>query len=142
MARMADAQRMYSRDKVTTTPERLITMLYDRMIRDLVAAEQAIADGDRDTWNREIVHAQDIVAELLGALDQDAWHGAPQLAQLYGWLLQQLLHANIHGDVELVQHCRRLVEPLGEAWHEAAAHTTRRSISAHLQPVRQVGTAV
>lgn len=142
MARMADARSMYSKDKVTTTPERLITMLYDRLVRDLVASEQAIERGDRETANRELVHAQDIVTELLAALDVQAWGGAPKLAQLYTWLLQQLLHANVQQDVELVQHCRRLVEPLAEAWHQAAAHASRTSISANLQPVRQMGSAV
>jgi flagellar protein FliS len=142
MARMADARRMYSGDKVTTTPERLITMLYDRLMRDLVAAEQAIVSCDRESANDELNHAQAIVAELFGALDLDAWQGARQLAQLYTWLLQQLLHANVEQDVELVRHCRRLVEPLAEAWHQAAAQVSRTSIQQNLQPVRQMGAAV
>ena len=82
MARMADGRALYAKDKVTTTPERLITMLYDRLSRDLVAADQAMADGDRETANLELIHAQEIVGELLGALDQKAWSGASQLAQL------------------------------------------------------------
>lgn len=131
MARMAGRE-IYANEKVTTTPERLVTMLYDRLVRDLVAAEQAMVDGDRETWNNEIVHAQEIVAELLGALDMKAWTGSEQLGQLYAWLLQQLLHANIDGDVELVVHCRGLVEPLAEAWHTAAARLATRSVQEQL----------
>ena len=128
MARMADGRALYAREKVTTTPERLITMLYDRLIRDMVAADQAMADGNREAANLELIHAQEIVGELLAALDQKSWSGGPQLAQLYSWLLQQLLHANIHQDRELLEHCRRLVEPLAEAWHQAAGRSTASAL--------------
>jgi len=142
MARMADARRMYGGDKVTTTPERLITMLYDRMVRDLVAAEQAIERGDREASHRELTHAQEIVVELLAALDVDKWSGAAQLRQLYAWVLQQLFHANVEQDVELVQHCRKMIEPLAEAWHVAAAQVTRGAIQRNLQPTTILGAAV
>jgi len=129
MARTAGRQ-AYASDSVTTTPERLIPMLFDRLVRDLVGGEQAITDGDREAANEQLCHAQLIVAELLASLDLEAWSGAPQLAQLYAWLMQQLLHANVNQDVELVQHCRRLVEPLAETWHAAAAEVARQRLRA------------
>jgi flagellar protein FliS len=126
MARMAAVRAEYASDKVTTSPERLVTMLYDRLVRDLVGAEQAIEDGDRDAAHRDLVHAQDIVVELLGALDHAAWAGASQLASLYTWILGELLQANVQQDAGRVTHCRSLVEPLAEAWHTAAATVAAR----------------
>jgi flagellar protein FliS len=126
MARMAAVRAEYAKDKVTTSPERLVTMLYDRLVRDLVGAEQALLDHDVEGAHRDLVHAQDILTELLGALDQAAWSGAPQLASLYVWVLGELMQANVHKDVQRVTRCRTLMAPLAEAWHGAAAAVATR----------------
>jgi flagellar protein FliS len=120
MARMAAVRNAYSSDTVVTTPERLITMLYDRLARDLQGAEAAIERQERENAHEMLVHAQEIVFELLSALDTDAWEGAPALSTLYTWMLNSLADANIHQDGEAVRQVRSLVEPLGEAWHTAA----------------------
>lgn len=142
MARTAAVQSMYASDRVTTTPERLITMLFDRLTRDLIAGQDAIERADRARANEELVHAQHIVFELLSALDTSKWSGAPQLAQLYSWVLQQLFQANVEQDAEKVAHCRELMEPLGETWHQVAAMVTQQ----HAQPAgndrRSMGAAI
>lgn len=120
MARMADVRAQYAQSVVTTTPERLVTMLYDRLVRDLVAGEQAIVDGDIERSNAELKHAQEIVIELLHSLDTKAWGAASQLSTLYAWLIEQLLQANVRKDAQQVRTCRELLEPLAEAWHQAA----------------------
>lgn len=120
MARTADVRNAYTSDMVVTTPERLITMLYDRLARDLVGAEAAIERRDVQTANQLLVHAQEIVFELLSALDVEAWDGAPALASLYTWMLNQLAQANLRKDATIVAGCRSLVEPLADAWHAAA----------------------
>lgn len=124
MARTADVRNAYASDKVVTTPERLITMLYDRLARDLVGAEAALERRDVQTAHQMLVHAQEIVFELLSALDVKAWDGAPALASLYTWLLNQLAQANLRKDVAIVTECRSLVEPLAEAWHVAASEVS------------------
>ena len=60
---------------VTATPARLLTMLYDRLVRDLRGAELAIMAGDHDEVNSLLIHAQDIVLELQSTLNLDAWSG-------------------------------------------------------------------
>lgn len=103
----------------TATPAKQLTMLYDRLCLDLARAEQAQHDGNRPEAHRQLVHAQDIVAALLDALDT-AWEGAQNLAALYRYLLTELVSANVEGDAERTAACRRLVEPLRDAWHDAA----------------------
>jgi flagellar protein FliS len=120
MARTAAVRNAYSSDTIVTTPERLITMLYDRLARDLVSAEAAIERSDRQVAHEVLLHAQEIVFELLSALDLDAWDGATELARLYSWMLRQLVEANTEQDASKVKHVRNLVEPLCEAWHVAA----------------------
>ena len=107
----------------TASPGQLVVMLYDRLVIDLMHAEKAMHAHDRETWSERLLHAQDIVAELRGSLDLTAWEAADGLAQLYGFLLTELIKANVRRDAERVVSCRLLVEPLRDAWHEALAAT-------------------
>ena len=131
MARMAAVRDAYSNDTVVTTPERLITMLYDRLARDLVGAEAAIEREDRFAANDLLVHAQEIVFELLSALDLDSsWESTTDLARLYAWMLRKMVEANVEHDATKVRHVRSLVEPLGEAWHAAANEVASNALGA------------
>ena len=115
-------QRRFMDDAIdTASPARLVTMLYDRLVRDLAAAEQAIAAKDRRETDKNLRHAQDIVIELRTSLDMETWDGAAGLASIYAFLLGELIRANAQKDPARVAACRDLVQPLREAWHTAAA---------------------
>jgi flagellar secretion chaperone FliS len=112
----------YLQDSVSTaSPGKLLLMLYDRLILDLAKGEEALRSGERELANELLNHAQEIVLELRTSLDVDAWAGAPGLANLYGYLLIELIGANVARDADRVATCRTLVEPLRDAWREAAA---------------------
>ncbi|HET9517198.1 MAG TPA: flagellar export chaperone FliS, partial [Actinoplanes sp.] len=81
---------------------------------------QALLDGNRAEANSQLQHAQDIVTELRMSLNMDEWSGAPGLAALYTFLETELVTANIKKDAAKVAACRSLVEPLRDAWREAA----------------------
>lgn len=104
----------------TASPAKLLLMLYDRLVLDLRRAEEALAGGDRVEASSQLMHAQDIVMELRTSLDVDAWDGAAQLANIYVFVLSELVQANTKGDAAKVASCRSLVEPLRDAWREAA----------------------
>jgi flagellar secretion chaperone FliS len=112
----------YAADTVATvSPAKLVTMLYDALVRDLVLAEAALDLRNLAEVNDRLCHAQDIVMELHAGLEVDRWSGGKSLAQLYTYLLTELIQANVHKDVERVAACRGLIEPLRDAWHQAAA---------------------
>ena len=118
----ASLRARYLGDTVTTaSPQRLLVMLYDRLALDLERAETALAAGDRDAAAAQLTHAQDVVFGLLESLQLDAWDGAPRLAALYNWLISELGRAIVKGDLRRVADCRKIVEPLRDAWREAAA---------------------
>ncbi|WP_449063937.1 flagellar export chaperone FliS [Planomonospora algeriensis] len=115
----------YMADAVTTaSPGKLLVMLYDRLVLDLVKAEEALGRGDRETASTQLQHAQEIVIELRSSLKMDAWDGARGLSELYGFLLTQLIQANVRRDAAQVASCRALVEPLRDAWRTAASGAT------------------
>ena len=104
----------------TVSPARLITMLYDSMVKDLHIAEEALGVRDLAKVNERLCHAQEIVLELQSSLDASKWEAGQQLAGLYDYLLDQLVAANVKKDPALISKCRDLVLPLQEAWHSVA----------------------
>jgi flagellar protein FliS len=121
----------YLNDSVSTaSPGRLLVMLYDRLVMDLQQGEEALRTGTRQLANERLLHAQDIILELRTTLNVDAWSGAPGLANLYGFLLTELIGANVRGEPDRIVACRALVEPLRDAWREAAALATAETVSA------------
>jgi flagellar protein FliS len=112
----------YLQDSISTaSPAKLLVMLYDRLILDLAQGEEAIRAGELEVAHEKLSHSQEIVMELRVSLDVEAWSGAPGLASLYGFLLVELIGANVAKDADRVAVCRTLVEPLRDAWREAAA---------------------
>ena len=105
----------------TASPQQLLVMLYERLALDLERGEVAMAAGDREKAGEQLMHAQEIVLELQASLRVDIWDGGPRLNALYVWLLSELIKANTKGDLRRVADCRRIVEPLRDAWRQAAA---------------------
>lgn len=111
----------YVTDSVQTmSPARLLVALYDRLVLDLERAEAAIEARDVSGAHQAFLHAQDIVTELLTTLNTDGWAPGAGLASLYRFLLDELVAANVAKDAQRCAVCRGLIEPLRDAWREAA----------------------
>jgi flagellar protein FliS len=111
----------YVSNKVDTmSPGRMIVALYDRLLLDLERAEKAIIATDSMTSHECLVHAQAIVAELHDSLDREKWSAANNLGDLYLFIYTELVSANLDKDPNKVASCRSLLQPLRDAWHEAA----------------------
>ena len=117
----ASLRSRYLGDSVATaSPQRILVMLYDRLVLDLERAEMALDTGDRTEAAAQIQHAQDIVFELRESLRVDAWEGGPRLAALYTWMITELVQAGVKRDRNRVTACRQIAEPLRDAWRQAA----------------------
>jgi flagellar secretion chaperone FliS len=116
------ARARYTSDATeTVSPARLLTMLYDRLVSDLMLAEEAMLKGQPATIGERLGSAQAILLELHATLDTSQWAGAQTLDQLYVWIIGELMRARMSGQAGRVADCRGLIEPLRDAWHEAAA---------------------
>jgi flagellar protein FliS len=104
--------------RTTASPERLLCMVYDRLVLDLERASAALEEGT--SAHEHLMHAQDIVHELLVSLDQRTWSGAKALAGVYVYLHTRLVEANVRRDPAIVAECTQHVVPLRDAWHAAA----------------------
>jgi len=105
----------------TATPERLLVMLYDGALKYLNLGLQAQAQQDIEGLHRNLLKAEAIVLELMSVLDMDlGGELAANLYNLYDYMYRQMVHANTRRDPELIKEVIKLLEPLRNAWGEAA----------------------
>lgn len=105
----------------TASGSKVIVLCFERLDRDLAAAIDAISAGDVATAHEQLVHAQDIVHELLFILDLDAWEHAPALASIYRYVLDLLTRANVRKELAAAREARTLLGEIGEAFRVAAS---------------------
>jgi len=146
MNMMGNAQaklNQYQRNAVlSASPARLLTMLYDRLMLDLSRAEAAQQAQQWTVASDNLLHAQAIVTELTITLDTKVWDGAEGLLALYNYVTQTLISANIHRNIDRTRECIELLEPLRQAWHEAAGDVPASAPQASgVQPVGELGIA-
>jgi flagellar secretion chaperone FliS len=125
---------------LTASPGQLVLMLYDGALRFLSLARTAFevrSDDPRriETINRNLLKAQNIIAELQGVINHEAGREvAANLDRLYNYYNRRLLEANLKKDVAPVIEVERLLQELRDAWaemlhrNEAATLTTTGGI--------------
>lgn len=104
------------------SPHRLVSMLFDGLLDAIAQARGAIAAGNVELKGSTIARAVRIVDEgLKCALDlHNGGSLAADLSDLYGYVIQRLVQANLHSDDAALEECKRLIEPLRDAWLEIA----------------------
>lgn len=102
----------------------LVSLLFEAFFTALLRAEGAIRNKDVPTKNTALSHAVRIVDEgLKAALNLNAGGQlAADLADLYAYICLRLTQANLRGDLQALDECRRLMQPLREAWTSIAEH--------------------
>ncbi|MFO7608838.1 MAG: flagellar export chaperone FliS [Candidatus Krumholzibacteriia bacterium] len=115
-------QRYRETDIGTMSPEKIIVMLYERAIRDLEQAGEALGRGERGEVNRLVLHSQTIIAELRAALDHRAGgEVAANLESLYEWLFREHLALLAAPEARRLDDCVKVLTPLLEAWRAIPA---------------------
>jgi len=107
----------------TASGPKVIGMAYDRMDRDIAGALEALALKDVAKSHELLVHAQDIVHELLCMLDFEAWEHAGALASIYRYVMELLTKANITKSAAPAVEARRHLAELGDAFRQAAVQS-------------------
>jgi flagellar protein FliS len=100
------------------SPHQLVLMLFDGFDDALVQALGALRDGAIETKCKAIARAARIVDEGLRA-NLDLKGGgtlAADLRELYAYVSLSLVKANLNNDAARLEECRRLMQPLREAW--------------------------
>jgi flagellar protein FliS len=128
MSRFATPQNLsnlYRRTSVeidvhAATPHRLVQMLFDGLMEAFAQARGAMEAGNVEQKARAIGRAVRILDEgLKAALNlKDGGRLAADLNDLYAYATLRLTQANLRNDVSALEECKRLIQPLREAWTE------------------------
>ncbi|HHT73222.1 MAG TPA: flagellar export chaperone FliS [Firmicutes bacterium] len=120
-----NAYQVYRQTQVNTASQgELILMLFDGAIRFANQAQELIAEGDLEGANGKLIRAQDIMTELMVSLDMDQGEIAQNLYQLYDYIHDCLLRANIRKDVGLIEQAVRLLAELRDTWRQVVAKSS------------------
>ena len=120
----SSAQFKYQATRISTaTKEQLLLITYDIGIKACHAAENAMISKngpDYDLANREIIRAQEVVRELMVTLNRDkAGEMGDKLIQLYEYMYQLLVDANMKKEPENLRTVRGMLEELKQTWENA-----------------------
>jgi flagellar protein FliS len=129
MAFAQDKAKEYLKTQIqTASREQLILMLYDGAIRFGDQAKDRLALQDWEGSHGLLIRAQNIVLELLYALDRKTGGSiADNLAGLYTYCYQRLVEANIFHNPEKIDECNGILRKLREAWVQAIANLKKGS---------------
>ncbi len=115
------AEAYYQTHIQSRSPLELVVMLYDGAIRFLRQTIEAMEQGDLVAKRDSLSRAMAILAELQHTLNME--QGGPiaaSLDDLYTYMTQRLIDANIHQNAEPIAEVVRLLGGLREAWNQVA----------------------
>ena len=134
-----NAQFTYQATRISTaTKEQLLLITYDIGIKACRTAENALlgktngGTPDYDLANREIIRAQEVIRELMVTLNRErGGEVATKLIQLYEYMYQLLVDANIKKEPENIRTVCGMLEELKQTWEEALLKLLKEYQAAH-----------
>ena len=119
----------------TATPGELIVMLFNGALRNINIAVNAINNKDVESAHNAIIKTQNIFCALLAGLDQSLEVSAG-IRDLYEYIIDRLITANIKKDKDILAEVAGLAQELRDTWQEAerkthmahAAHQARGAV--------------
>lgn len=105
------------------SPHRLVTMLFDGFGDSVGQARSAMERGEIEAKCKAITRAVRIVDEGLKASLDSAGGGklAADLLALYHYIAVRLTEANLRNDLQALDECAALMEPVRSAWARIGA---------------------
>lgn len=120
------------------TKEKMIVLLYEKIVSDLEEAREAIAARDTVLMNQRVNHSQRIICELNGALDHEiGGEISRNLESLYDYMFHEHLQLVIDKDAEHIDNCLKVLRPLLDSWRRIPAGAGRQAEQDHARGVLQ-----
>lgn len=128
---LANAYQQIGLETATTnaTPHKLIELLFEGFADAVARARGALLGRQIEAKGRAIGHAARIVEEGLkaGLNQKDGGRIAADLDALYAYIGVRLTYANLHNDLDALDECARLMEPVRSAWSAIGPQVTARA---------------
>jgi flagellar protein FliS len=134
---MTNPYKQYQKTQVVTASrEKILLMLYEGAIRFTKQARVAMADNKIAEKGKAISRATAILSELMATLDfKVGGQLAQDLENLYIFMIDKLIEANIHNKTECLDDVERLLNTLYSAWKDVVENPRPDGVpSPTLQP--------
>ena len=110
----------YKQNSVNTASKgQLLIMLVDGAVKYTKIAKLAILEKNMERAHKELVRVQDIFLELMITMDKDVGSYMQDLYEIYEFIKNELIKANIKKDVQIIDRVLPLIEDVRDMWHEA-----------------------
>lgn len=113
----------------TASPLELVIKLYDGAIRFINQAKKGIEIKDYNLANESLQKTQDIIDELNVTLNMDAGEIAVNLRNLYVFIKQLLVEANVRKETKHLDDAVQLLLTLRSAWSEI--NSTQKKVASN-----------
>jgi flagellar protein FliS len=114
--------RYYESQVTTSSPEKLVVMLYEAAIRSLTQSISHVENGNPNGKRDSVDKALAIIQQLQTTLDMEkGGHIAAQLERLYGYITSRILDGSANLDKRPLEEAVRLLTTLHSAWATVAS---------------------
>jgi len=97
----------------------IVLMLYDGILNHIRIAKQKVERGDTMSKGTHLGKATLIVTELSNVLDMEkGGEISMNLRNLYTYVLQRLLYANLNNDVAALEEAEKIIGTIKDGWKE------------------------
>jgi len=110
----------------TTSPNKLIEMLYEGLLKFTTLAKKSIENKDYESKAKWINRSTDIFIELINSLKDDGSQMTAYLTGLYIHQIQTLSEANINNSTRELDSIIHVVKVLLETWREETGLVTKK----------------
>lgn len=99
--------------------EQMLLMLVDGAVKFAKIGRQAILDKDIPKAHNSLMRVQGIFTELIVSLDVEKAEWTKQLKDVYIFINEKLVEANMKKDIKTLDEVLGLIEEIRDLWHEA-----------------------
>lgn len=114
-----NAYNVYKNNSVNyASKDQLLLMLVDGAVKFAKISRQAIVDKDIKKAHTNLIKTQEIFIELMVSLDMDQAEWTKDLMQIYTFIKDKLIEANMKKDVKIMDEILPLIEEVRDLWYE------------------------
>ena len=114
-----NAYNVYKNNSVNyASKDQLLLMLVDGAVKFAKISRQAIIDKDIKKAHTNLMKTQEIFIELMVSLDMEKAEWTNDLMQIYAFIKDKLVEANMKKDIKIMDEILPLIEEARDLWYE------------------------
>lgn len=114
-----NAYNVYKNNSITyASKDQLLLMIVDGAVKFSKIAREALKEGNVRKAHENLIKTQDIFSELMISLDTNSEEWAKNIFNIYAFIKESLVKANLKKDIEELEKVIPLIEEVRNLWYE------------------------